>query len=546
MWAARGFPNLPGVRPRLHTLLASCLVGALLCAGGCGGRDEPADLIIVNGAEPESLDPQIVSGQPEMRVVSSLFEGLTRFNARTGDPEPALASHWELSPDGLVYTFHLRTNLTWSTGEPITAGDFAWSWLRVLKPATAADYAALLFYLKNAEEFHLGQLADEQAVGVRALDDHTLRVELVSPTAFFLSLCAFPPLAVVPPDVVGRHGDQWIRTQPLKTSGAYTLEFWRINDRIRLRRNLRYWDNANTQNDLVDLLPITSATTALNLYLNGQADIVWDKNLVPVHLTDALRGRPDFHTFDYLGSYFVRFNVTRKPFDDTRVRKAFAMAIDRQRIVERVTRGGEKPAATLVPLSTANYLPAEGLQHDPAEARRLFAEAGFPGGRGFPAVSYLLNAGTSGSADEKVAVELQAMWRDVLGVEVSLRPMEWKTYLATMSTLDYDLCRSSWIADYNDPNTFLDMFLSNSGNNRTGWKDARYDEIIRRANATVELQPRAEIFREAETYLLREVALIGPIYSYAGFNYYDPEKIAGIHPNPIDQHPISAIQRLRR
>jgi oligopeptide transport system substrate-binding protein len=372
-----------------------------------------------------------------------------------------------------------------------------------------------------------------------------LRVELLSPTAFFLSLCAFPTLTVVPPDVIAAHGDQWIRTQPLKTSGAYTLDFWRINDRIRLRRNPRYWDNANTQSDVVDLLPITSATTALNLYLEGQADIVWDKNLVPVHLTDVLRDRPDFHTFDYLGAYFVRFNVTRKPFDDPRVRRAFALSIDRERIVNRVTRGGEKPAETIVPVSTANYLPAQGLDHDPAEARRLLAAAGFPGGQGFPPVSYLLNAGSSASADEKIAVELQAMWRDVLGVEVSLRPMEWKTYLATLTALDFELARSSWIADYNDPNTFLDMFLSNNGNNRTGWKDAHYDELIRRANATVDLQQRAEIFREAETYLLREATPVGPIYSYAGFNYYDPEVITGIFDNPIDQHPINAIRRVK-
>jgi oligopeptide transport system substrate-binding protein len=517
------------------------LLGCLLA--GCGLREEPADLVIINGAEPESLDPQIISGQPELRIVSSLFEGLTRFNARTGEPEPAIASRWEISNDGRTYIFHLRTNAVWSTGEPIVAGDVVWSWLRALEPETASDYVGLFFYVQNAEAFHLGQMEDPGEVGVSALDEHTLLVELVSPTAFFLSLCAFPTLAVVPPALIEAHGDQWVRQHPLKSSGAYTLDFWRINDRIRIRRNPLFWDNANTQNEIVDLLPITSATTALNLYLNGQADIVWDKNLVPVHLTDALRERPDFHTFDYLGAYFVRFNVTRKPFDDVRVRQAFAMSIDRRRIVDRVTRGGEKPSETLVPVSTANYLPADGLQLDPVEARRLLAEAGYPEGRGFPPVSYLLNAGSSASADEKVAVELQAMWREVLGVEVNLRPMEWKTYLATLSSLDYDLARSSWIADYNDPNTFLDMFLASNGNNRTGWKDPHYDELIQQANRTVDLKQRAEVFKEAESYLLREGTPIGPIYSYAGFNYYDPEKIEGIYDNPIDQHPINTIRK---
>ena len=524
----------------------ACLFALIAGAAGKSRAAEQPDFVILNGAEPESLDPAIVSGQPDIRAVLTLFEGLTRYHAQTGEPEPSLASHWEVSADGRIYTFHLHTNLTWSTGEPISARDFAWSWLRVLEPATASDYVGTLFYVKNAEAFHYGRIKDANEVGIRALDDRTFRVELASPTAFFLSLCALPVLAVVPREQIESLGDQWIRAQPLKTSGAYTLEFWRINDRIRIRRNPRYWDDVNTQNQLVDILPITAATTALNLYLRGQADIVWDKNLVPINLFDALRLRPDFHTFDYLAAYFVRFNVARKPFDDARVRRAFALSIDRRRIVGRITRGGEQPAETLVPSSAANYLPAEGLKHNPTEARRLLAEAGYPGGDRFPAVSYLLNAGTSAGVDEKIAVELQAMWRDALGVTVSLRQMEWKTYLAALSSLDYDLGRSSWIADYNDPNTFLDMFLSNSGNNRTGWKSPRYDGLITRANATIDLRRRAEIFREAETFLLREAVPVATIFSYTGFNCYDPTKITGIYDNPIDQHPINAIKRLRR
>jgi len=542
--AAPGFLNLSAMHPMSR--LFTCLLLAGLMAGAVGCRDaEPrAEIVIINGAEPESLDPAIISGQPDMRVASSLFEGLTRFNAVTGEPEPGLASHWEISEDGRIYTFHLRPDLKWSNGDPINAEDVVWSWFRALKPETASDYVNVLFYIKNAEAFHLGQIKNPDEVGIHALDDHTLKVELTSPTAFFLSLCAFPTYAVVPRDVIEEKGDRWVRGPDLKTNGAYTLDFWRINDRIRIRRNPNYWDNVNTKNEVVDVLPISAANTALNLYLTGEADIVWDKGLVPVHLTDVLRERSDFHTFDYLGSYFVRFNCKDSPFADVRVRKAFAMSIDRQRIVDRITRGGEKPAETFVPLSTANYLPATGLKYDPTEAKRLMADAGYPDGKGFPNISYLFNASTSAGADAKIAVELQAMWRDVLGVEVSLRSMEWKTYLAAMSSTDYDICRSSWIADYNDPNTFLDMFLSNSGNNRTGWKSKRYDDWIAEANSITDLKKRAEVFREAETFLLTDAVPIATIYSYAGFNYYDPEKITGIYDNPIDQHPISAIRKI--
>jgi len=532
----------------MHPLsrLLSCLLlaGVVAAVAGCGRSEPRAEIVIINGAEPESLDPAIISGQPDMRVSSSLFEGLTRYNAVTGEPEPGLASHWDISTDGLTYTFHLRPELIWSNGDPITAADVVWSWFRVLKPETASDYVNVLFYIKNAESLHLGKIKNADEVGIRTVDERTVRVELNSPTAFFLSLCAFPTYAVVPRDVIEQKGDRWVRGADLKTNGAYTLDFWRINDRIRLRRNPNYWDNANTRNQLVDILHISAANTALNLYLTGEADIVWDKGLVPVHLTDALRGRPDFHTFDYLGSYFVRYNCSEPPFKDVRVRKAFGMSIDRQRIVDRITRGGERPAETIVPISAANYLPATGLKYDPAEAKRLLAEAGYPEGKGFPNVSYLFNASTSAGVDEKIAVELQAMWRDVLGVTVSLRSMEWKTYLAAMSSTDYDICRSIWIADYNDPNNFLDMFLSNSGNNRTGWKSERYDNWIARANGITDLKERAEVFRDAETFLLTEAVPIWTIYSYAGFNYYNPEKISGIYNNPIDQHPISAIRKI--
>lgn len=524
----------------------NCLLWAVLAiiSSGCS-REEPAEIVIINGAEPESLDPAIISGQPDMRVAMSLFEGLTRFNARTGEPEPGLASQWDISEDGLTYTFHLRPDSKWSNGDLITADDVVWSWLRVLDPNTAADYVGVMFYLKNAEALHYGRITDPSLVGVRALDEHTVHVELESPTAFFLSLCAFTTFAIVPRDVIQEHGDRWVRGDGLITNGPYTLEFWRINDRIRIRRNPNYWDNANTQNELVDILPISAANTALNLYLTGEADIVWDKSLVPVHLTDVLRSRPDFHSFDYLGSYFARFNTTKPPFDDVRVRKAFAMTINRDRIVNRITRAGEKPAETIVPVSAANYLPADGLEYDPEEARRLMAEAGYPEGEGFPEASYLFNASTSAGLDEKVAVELQAMWRDALGVNVSLRQMEWKTYLAGMSALDYDICRSSWIADYNDPNTFLDMFLTGGGNNRTGWSSEQYDQWISEANSMTDLEERARVFQKAETFLLQEGAPIATIYSYSGFNYYDPEKIKGIYANPIDQHPINAIRKVK-
>ena len=512
---------------------------------GCTGREPKADLVIINGPEPESLDPAIITGQADGRVASCLFEGLTRYEAKTAMPEPGAAERWEISPDGKTYTFFLRSNLLWSTGEPITARDFFYSWIRVLDPLTASEYAGQLFYVKNGEEFNAGKTNSQtgkqftpEEVGIHVLNDRTLRVELNSPTAFFLDLCAFQTLAVVPRQAIEKHGDRWLTAKPLPSSGAYELVTWRLNDKIRVRKNPLYWDATNTKTELVDLLPCTVANTALNLYESGAADIVWDKELVPSDLIDMLRTRPDFHASDYLGTYFYRYNVTRKPYDDVRVRKALAMAVDKRRIVEKITKAGEKPASNFVPPGVANYHSPEGIGYNPDLARKLLAEAGFPGGKGFPRVQYLYNAVKS---HEKIAVELQEMWKRDLGIDLELRPLEWKTWLRAQGELDYDLSRSSWIGDYNDPNTFLDMFMSNNGNNRTGWKNARYDEFMREANAQPDLKQREKLLQQAETLLIHDELPIVPLYIYVNVEYFNPKKIRGVYPNIRGEHPVRAI-----
>jgi oligopeptide transport system substrate-binding protein len=321
-----------------------------------------------------------------------------------------------------------------------------------------------------------------------------------------------------------------------------------LNDRVRLRKNLRYWSAAATRSERIDVLPVGSPNAALNLYETGAADVVWDKDLVPTELLDVLRHRPDFHAFDYLGTYFYRFNVTRKPFDDVRVRRAFALATDKARIVQKLTHGIQKPAAHFVPDGVANYAPPAGLAFDPAKARQLLADAGFPGGRSFPHLqyAYFAAAGGGGQLQGKIGVELQQMWREVLGVEIELRQIERKVFFAAQSKLDYDISASSWVGDYNDANTFLDLYTSNSGNNRTGWKSPRYDGLLREANRQLDKAKRAALFQAAERLLVEEDVPVVPIYFYTGLNYFDPEKIEGIHQNLLDEHPLQDIARRGR
>jgi oligopeptide transport system substrate-binding protein len=515
----------------------------------CGCRPErPADVVIINGNEPESLDPAIVTAIPDMRIAKGLFEGLARLNGKSGRPEPGLAERWDLSADGRVYTFHLRTNAAWSTGEPITSADVLYSWQRALSPATASDYAGQLFYIHNAERYYNGQLKDPTELGIRVLDAQTFRVELDYPLAFFLDLCCYPTLAVVPRRAIEQFGDAWVTHQPLPCSGPYQLVAWRLNDKVRLRKNPFYWDAAHTRSELLDLLPVASPNTALNLYETGAGDVVWDKDLVPVELMDALMKNPDFHNFSFLGTFFYRFNVTRKPLDDARVRRAFALATDKDQIVRKLTFGGEKAASHFVPNGVANYQSPPGPGYDPEQARRLLAEAGFPAGKGFPQLQYMYFSAAGGGAkiQEKIAVELQEMWRKELGIEIGLRQIERKIFYSAQSRLDYDLSASSWVGDYNDANTFLDMYASTSGNNRTGWKNSRYDTLITTANRQADLARRAQLFQEAEQLLITEEVPIVPVYFYSGFMYFDDRKIKGIYPNLLDEHPLQDIYKVNK
>ncbi len=515
------------------------VLGLLLLGPACEGPRSRATLVFINGAEPETLDPAIITGQPEGRVVSALFEGLLRFNA-AGQAEPGVAKSWEVSPDGRTYRFHLREEARWSDGQPVTAHDFVRSWQRTLTPATGSQYNYQLFYLRNAEAYASGELEDFSQVGVRALDDRTLEVELTHPTPFFLELCAFPTLFPVRTDLIEQVGDDWVKPEHILTNGAFLLKEWRINDRIHLEKNPGYWDAENVALRTVDILPISKANTAFNFYASGEADLLMDKGLAPPSLLDALMQRPDFHASPFLGVYFLRFNVTRPPFDDVRVRQALALTVDNAAIVRRITRAGELPAEGFVPPGLEGYQPVPGLGYDPERARALLAEAGFPGGRGFPLSVYLYS---EGELNEAIAVELQSAWRRELGINIQLARQEWKVYLNSLSSLDYGIARSSWVGDYPDANTFLDMFITGGGNNRTGWSDAEYDRLIAEAAATADPAVRLDILRRAEELLVLHATPIRPIFYYVGIQFYDPQRLGGIQGNLLDEHPIRAIFR---
>ena len=522
---------------RLSRALAA---GCLLAVVSCGDRTTvPADLIFINGAEVGSIDPSQVSSQVDGRVVTSLFEGLMRYNVE-GRAEPGVSTGPTVSADGRTYTFPFRDTARWSNGEPVTSRDFMLSWQRFLLPATAADYASIFYCIKNAEAYNTGKITNFDEVGVKAPDARTLVVTLENPVPYFRDLVAFMAFCPVHVPSLEKLGAAYFKPAHLVGNGPYQLKEWRLNDRIRLQRSPTYWDVASVKMEAVDVLPVDNPATAVNLFLTHGADLMMDKGLIPNALADQLRQQPYFHHKPFLATWFIRFNAQRKPYDDPRVRKALTLVLDRDRIVNAVTRLGEIPAFAITPPGAGdNYQPPAGLPPDIAEAKRLLAEAGYPDGRGFPVLNFLYPS--KFPSDRGIAVELQSMWQRHLGITVALTSEEYKTYLDSQKKVDYDVSRSSWVGDYNDPNTFLDMFLTTSGNNRTGWASPAYDALINKAAAEADPVRRYAILREAETRLIETECVIAPVYHYVGVQFYQPEYLGGVEANLTDEHPLRCM-----
>ncbi|HUB67833.1 MAG TPA: peptide ABC transporter substrate-binding protein [Candidatus Methylacidiphilales bacterium] len=492
---------------------------------------DQADLTLCNGDEPQTLDPAIMTGQLESRIALALFEGLTT-RKPNGEVAPGMADSWTMSPDGLTYIFHLRPGIKWSNGEPLTSYDFLNSWERALNPATASEYAYQLCYLVNGDAYNKGQITDFSKVGVKAPDDHTLIVTLAHPTAYFLQLAAFQTLCPVPLTVIKKYGDDWTKPEHIVSNGPYILKRWRLNDYILLEANPYYWRPVAIHR--IKVLPTNNATTCFNLFYSKKTDLILDTRSIPSILVQDIKNEPYFHANPYGATTFIRFNVKRKPFDDPRVRQALALALDKKDIVEKITRGGESVADTLVPPGSTGYIAPQGLGYHPDEARRLLAEAGYPNGQGFPDVTILYAA--RGTAVD-VATEIQALWRRELGItSIHLRGQEWKVYLNTQTLIDFDLCLSAWIGDYSDPQTFLDMFVTGGGNNQTNWGDPQYDQMLQTSEYTSDPAKRMQILQGMEKILVDDQVPIVPVYFWVGMALYYPDKVAGFEPNFVDDH----------
>ncbi|MFW5829997.1 MAG: peptide ABC transporter substrate-binding protein, partial [Planctomycetota bacterium] len=459
-----------------------------------------------NESDPATLDPQLNKTVNGGRLAMALFEGLVSNDPTDLQIRPGVAQRWTVSEDGLRYTFHLRPDARWSDGRAITAADFVGSWRRALDPATGSSYAYMLFPIMNAEAVYQQQAAAD-TLGVRALDEHTLTVDLAGPCPYFLDLCAFETLYPVPLHVIAEHGENWTRPGLMVGNGPFQLHAWKPRQYLEMRKNPHYWDAAFVKLERITAYPYEDMEAAYNLFRQGQLDWICG---VPKQRVRELEWDPDYYAAPYLGSYFYRINCTRKPFDDRRVRQALSLTVDREAVV-RVLGAGERPSTALVPPLVGGYEPVAGLSANPARARELLAEAGFPEGEGFPAFELWYN---NSDDHKKVAETIAESWRQQLGVTAKLRNCEWRLFVKRQDDLQYDVSRAGWIGDYNDPNTFLNLFASDGGNNRTGWSNAAYDRLLAASQQTGDPAERRQLFAQMEHILVEREFPIIPLYIY--------------------------------
>jgi oligopeptide transport system substrate-binding protein len=494
-------------------------------------------LLINEISEPQTLDPQICQGQSEQEIINSLMVGLVENDEYDqAKVVPGLADHWDHNEDYSVWTFHIRDNAKWSNGDPVIAQDFVDSYRRILTASLGAVYSEALFIMKGARDYYEQKSTDFNQVGVHAEDPHTLRIELIGPTPYLLSAILYPCWYPVHMPTILKFGKmderdtKWTTPGNYVGTGPFIIKTWRQNDVIEVVRNPLYWDAATVKLNGINFYSIENSDTAERAFEAGQLHKTLDVPLdrIPYYR----REHPELIRIEpFVADYFYRLNTNRKPLDNPKVRLALNLAVNREEIVTNITRAKQRPETGLVPPGMDGYEPLDVIHYDPERARQLLAEAGYPNGKGFPKFNILIN---THEAHRVIAEAIQQMWKQELNIDVGIENQEWKVYLQSQNSMNYDMCRGGWIGDFMDPSTFLSIWTTGNGNNATGWSNPTYDQLIDQAAHTGDPQKRFEILHDAERLFLSEPAVVC-IYWYTRFYLLDPS-VKNWNPLALDVH----------
>lgn len=500
-------------------------------------KEKNPRIFIRSLGEPEYLDPGLMSESEGGIVARDTFEGLYQYGPTEKEWPAGVAERHEVSEDGKTWTFHLRKDAKWSDGVPVTAHDFEYAWKRVLDPVTASRYASIMWFLEGAKAYsessEAERAAKRDAVGVKAVDDHTLEVKLVAPTPFFIQLTAFYSYSPVPKHVIEKHGDKWARPENIVSNGPWKVVEWTSHQQIVAELNQHYWDKDKLPFDKIIYRITQEQDPAHNMYVAGETDYLDSK--VPTSMLPQYRKQkaPDLIQSPYLGVYYYLFNVKQPPFDNLKVRQALNLAVDKEAIGSKVAKGGQEEAWSIVHpgLASVGYKAPKAPDYDPDKAKKLLAEAGYPEGKGFPRFKISYN---TLEAHKQIAEYVQQEWKKNLGIDCDLDNMEWKVLLKKHQEKDFQVSRAAWIGDYIDPLTFLELWEGDNSNNHTNWDNDQFDSLITQARQEADPAKRFELLSQAEAVFIEELPAL-PIYFYVKTDMVQPwlkgyqSHLQGIH-----------------
>ncbi len=510
--------------------LSAMLLFVGLGLAGCSpkARFAPGELRMNLGTEPPSLDWHITTDGTSGDVIVNIMAGLTQYQQDL-KCIPSIARSWDVLDDGRRYVFHLRDDVFWTDGKPVTAYDFEYAWRRIEDPKTGGGYADFLNDVENAQEINSGQITDLTKLGAHALDEHTFEVRLKKPAAYFIYLTAHWSTYPMRKDVVEKHGDRWTEPDNIITNGPFKLAKWQHDYKIELEPNENFFEGRPKLNK-VKMFMVSEQSTAFALFENDELDYV-DNRSFSTHDVDRYRNDPGYLRVPLLQGTYLGFNVLKKPFDNKHVRRAVSMAIDKT-VFPKLLRRGERPSTSWIPEELTGSSESSALKFDPPAARAELSSAGFPDGKNFPSVQLLY----PNREDTRLIVEsIQAQLKKNLGISIELLNQEWKVYLATRKKDPPPLFRANWIADYPDPETYMNLFTTGNGNNHTRWSNATYDRLVQDAAGELDAAKRAEMYRQADTILCKDEAAIVPTF-VSTQNILIKPWTSGLNFNALDIH----------
>jgi oligopeptide transport system substrate-binding protein len=525
------FANLFALLLLISTVLAGCSSNGT--SGDEAAKNIKQEITLNSMSEPPSLDPALASDTTSGWIIDHLFEGLYTKNQK-GEPVLGAASDVKVSDDGKTYTFTIRDNAKWSDGDPVTAQDFEYAWKRVLDPKTGSPFAFYMYYIKGAEEYNKGKGSADQ-VGIKALDDKTLQVELKAPLSYFDKLLTMWTFYPVKKSLVESNPKWAAEAKGYVSNGAYQLTKWKHNSEVVIEKNQHYWNKDTINMEEVTWKMVNDATTYYQMYKTGELDLI---ATLPTDAIAQEKNNKEFKVVPYFGTYMFMFNVDKEPFNNAKIRRAFAMAINRKAIVENITKSGEKPAYAFVPYGVntpdGDFREVGGVyfEENVKEAKKLLQEGmKEEGWSTLPEVTLMYNTAEN---HKKIAEAVQEMLKTNLGVKIKLANQEWKTYLETTAQSNFQMARMGWIGIFVDPTVILDYYLGDSPNNRTNWVNKQFDDLMAKAKVEQDDKKRYELLHEAEKVLMTDMPFI-PVYFYSQ-NYLTSQKFKGIV-YPVNRYP---------